>query len=159
MDVQAVEHAIHHSALASVDSKHDSSGKSMSVLKRFIAVRGLMEEVQRSQGNEPVSSQLTAEMLSQNYTRQRFGKKSRAQRDALAFSSNDYENSVDTNRTIKRRQEFVNIHKDEQEVNDAYYKEIRTLMYKRESLDKPVCDLMKNRLEYQERLRALTKRA
>ncbi|ETP37059.1 hypothetical protein F442_15106 [Phytophthora nicotianae P10297] len=141
-----------------VESTDDASGDvpgpvKVSVLEKFLAVRGLTEKPQRRGGKmPPTPTRLTAPALSKTYTKRRYGEKTTAQREALLDPPDIFSDSVDAYVPRKRKQELMHLHQDEQEVNEAFLTETRALSFEREVLDKVVCDREENRIDFEEKL-------
>ncbi|GMF25124.1 unnamed protein product [Phytophthora lilii] len=126
----------------------------LSTLQKFLSVRGLAtsDRPQRRITKATDTTKLTGETLSKTYTKRRHGAKTVAQRAALREPDDILSDSVDAYVPRKRQQELMNLHKDEQEINDVFLTETRALYFEREVLDKVVCDREENRDEYEERL-------
>ncbi|KAL3657141.1 hypothetical protein V7S43_017935 [Phytophthora oleae] len=126
----------------------------MTVLEKFMSVRGLTapvtSKVRVVKGSTP--TKLTAETLSKTYTKRRTGIKAAAQCAALQEPQDMFGDSVDAYVPRKRTQQLLNLHQDEEEVNEVFQKETRALTYERQVLDKVVCDREENHCEYEEKL-------
>jgi hypothetical protein len=126
----------------------------LTVLQKFVVLRGLnaSDKLQHRAAKQAAPSKLTAALLSRTYTKRQHGQKTEAQRAALREPVDVFSDSVDAYVPRKKKQELVNLHKDEQEVNDVFLTETRALLYEREVLDKVVCDREANRDEYEDKL-------
>ncbi|RLN93040.1 hypothetical protein BBJ28_00015248 [Nothophytophthora sp. Chile5] len=134
--------------------------ESTSVLQKFLLVRELLPtEKLRRQGtkaskvSKPVKP--ANDLLWETYTKRRHGQRATAQRAALRRPDDIFKDSVDVYVPRKRPQKLLDMHGEEQEVNEAFHTATRALYYGREVLDRPVCDRDENRCMYEERLRRL----
>ncbi|RLN88367.1 hypothetical protein BBJ28_00017281 [Nothophytophthora sp. Chile5] len=133
---------------------------STSVLQKFLLVRELLPtEKLRRQGTKVSKiskpTKPANDLLWQTYTKRRHGQRAAAQRAALRRPDDIFKDSVDVYVPRKRPQKLLDMHGEEQEVNEVFHTATRALYYEREVLDRPVCDRGENRCLYEERLRRL----
>ncbi|KAG7401769.1 hypothetical protein PHYBOEH_011058 [Phytophthora boehmeriae] len=127
----------------------------VSMLQTFLSVRGLVQPDHKPRRRSVQTfkpPKLTAELLSTTYTKRRHGQRCVAQRSALREPDDIFIESVDAYVPIKRAPKLLNLHKDEQEVTDAYLTASRALFFERDVLDRVVCDREENRSLLEERL-------
>ncbi|RLN47138.1 hypothetical protein BBJ29_007515 [Phytophthora kernoviae] len=113
----------------------------LSMLQTFLSVRGLApaDRKPRRRSVEALKPpNLTAELLSITYTKRHHGQRSVAQRVALREPEDVYIESLDAYVPKKRAPKLLNLHQDEQEVNDAYLTASRALFFERDVLDRVV---------------------
>ncbi|KAL4114498.1 hypothetical protein PRIC2_014435 [Phytophthora ramorum] len=116
----------------------------VSVLQKFLSVRD------RKSGSTP--TKLTAESLSNANTKRRHGDKTVAKRAAIRQPTGVFSESVDVYALKKREQEWMNLHQNEREVNEAFLTKTPALSFEREVLYKIVCGREYNRVLFKERL-------
>ncbi|GMF36080.1 unnamed protein product [Phytophthora fragariaefolia] len=142
-------------AIATSDVPAEAASKepavNLSVLQKFLSLRGLTPS-QKPRGRAASPPRLKAVALSKTYTKRRHRKRTEAQRAALREPEDVFSNSVDAYVPRKRKQELMDLHKDELEVSDVFLSETRALSFEREVLDKVVCDREENRELFEERL-------
>jgi hypothetical protein len=114
-----------------------------SLLERFIASRALPP------------AHVRAKVLWRSFSKQNHGERVEKLRHALFISNETYDQSPDAYAPKKQEKPLVRIHEDGEIVSVLFEKRTRRLFYERETLDRPVCDMMQNRKMYQISMRSL----
>lgn len=144
-------------AVVSTDVKRKASGTidaasadlilaPKSTTARFLEVRGLERRAATSASNIHASKglQLAPRPLWHSYAKRQHGERIEFCRRALAIPDDSYD-SVDLYNPRKPPTQIIKIHVEADEISQQFLYRTRSLLFTREVVDQPVCDLVENR--------------
>lgn len=125
-----------------------------SVVERFLKIRGLQPR-DLSNGIDQKDASVATKarrLLWQDYTKNKHSIRINLLRTALRIPDDIYVYSVDAYNPIKRPKRFLKVHHEELDINTQFEYRTRRMFFERQVLDKDVCDLIENRMQYHSQL-------